>query len=345
MANNESIQILRGETTFDPLTSDVVLKDGQPFYSKKYGSLYIGDGVTKLKELTPMNYLTSNVFSKNIYTVYPVGNIQASMSSPNILFRKGHSLEEECENIFDKVQQPSKSNPYITITLSGTASGEYGTPIDSLSYSVRYNNGSYTYGPTNTGVTWDTDSLEVTYGNTTYTSSSGTINLSGAYVGDGVSRSISVSCDYSDGVVAYDNKGNNSSPEVKITSSADTDSDTHTSTATKRQFIISTNDTVDTFMSTLKTFTSTTTGTSCYSVLSNSKISSVKVKVESTSYVYFVVLDSITKVMDSDTGFGVPVECVQSDYTFTNQYSKTYKVKVYRTSNKLNSKTYNFTVS
>lgn len=35
MANNKSIQILRGSTTYDPTTSEEVLLDGQPFYSKK----------------------------------------------------------------------------------------------------------------------------------------------------------------------------------------------------------------------------------------------------------------------------------------------------------------------
>lgn len=35
MANSKSIQILRGATTYDPLTSEEVLLDGQPFYSKK----------------------------------------------------------------------------------------------------------------------------------------------------------------------------------------------------------------------------------------------------------------------------------------------------------------------
>lgn len=33
--NNKSIQILRGSAAYDPLTSDEVLLDGQPFYSKK----------------------------------------------------------------------------------------------------------------------------------------------------------------------------------------------------------------------------------------------------------------------------------------------------------------------
>ena len=33
--NRKSIQILRGSATYDPSTSQEVLVDGQPFYSKK----------------------------------------------------------------------------------------------------------------------------------------------------------------------------------------------------------------------------------------------------------------------------------------------------------------------
>ena len=35
MANNKSIQILRGAEGFDPSVSDEILLDGQLFYSKK----------------------------------------------------------------------------------------------------------------------------------------------------------------------------------------------------------------------------------------------------------------------------------------------------------------------
>ena len=49
--NRKSIQILRGSETYDPETSEEILLDGQPFYSKKTKRLYIGDGESKLSEL------------------------------------------------------------------------------------------------------------------------------------------------------------------------------------------------------------------------------------------------------------------------------------------------------
>lgn len=71
--NNKSIQILRGSESYDPSKSDEVLLDGQPFYSKKTGDLYIGDGSTKLSLLTDnkkqfINNSKINIDLGNAYT-------------------------------------------------------------------------------------------------------------------------------------------------------------------------------------------------------------------------------------------------------------------------------------
>ena len=65
MANSKSIQILRGSTTYDPLTSEEVLLDGQPFYSKKTKQLYVGEKDSSgneqaIKDLKP---ITANLQS------------------------------------------------------------------------------------------------------------------------------------------------------------------------------------------------------------------------------------------------------------------------------------------
>ena len=55
MAGQNSIQILRGGVNYNPYTSEEILLDGQPFYSKKTRKLYIGDGTNKIKDLDPIN--------------------------------------------------------------------------------------------------------------------------------------------------------------------------------------------------------------------------------------------------------------------------------------------------
>lgn len=49
MAGNNSIQILRGTSTYDPSASTEILLDGQLFYSHKTKKLYIGNGTDQLK--------------------------------------------------------------------------------------------------------------------------------------------------------------------------------------------------------------------------------------------------------------------------------------------------------
>ena len=65
MANNKSIQILRGAVSYDPATSEEVLLDGQPFYSKKTKQLYVGEedssgNIQAIKDLKP---ITANMQS------------------------------------------------------------------------------------------------------------------------------------------------------------------------------------------------------------------------------------------------------------------------------------------
>ena len=62
--NQKSIQILRGGPNYDPSTSEEVLLDGQPFYSKKKKKLYIGDGTNKIKDLDPINDFIEDLNSR-----------------------------------------------------------------------------------------------------------------------------------------------------------------------------------------------------------------------------------------------------------------------------------------
>ena len=60
MANTQGIQILRCTENYDLVTSDVKMLDGQPMYSKKENSLYIGNDDKEIKKLYPVNYLKGN---------------------------------------------------------------------------------------------------------------------------------------------------------------------------------------------------------------------------------------------------------------------------------------------
>ena len=62
--NNKSIKILRGGVNYEVETSNEILLDGQPFYSKKNKQLYIGDGTSELKDLSPVG--AGNLYSNTL---------------------------------------------------------------------------------------------------------------------------------------------------------------------------------------------------------------------------------------------------------------------------------------
>ena len=68
--NAQSLQILRGAITYDPHNSDVILLDGQPFYSKKTKKFYIGDGINKIKDLDPINDFADPATSEDINALF-----------------------------------------------------------------------------------------------------------------------------------------------------------------------------------------------------------------------------------------------------------------------------------
>ena len=81
MADNQSIQILRGSPTFDPETREDKILDGQPFYAKKTGQFFIGEDNKPIKDLAAINDPKSIKFTKDVYTAFNIGSIQASTSN------------------------------------------------------------------------------------------------------------------------------------------------------------------------------------------------------------------------------------------------------------------------
>ena len=66
MANNKSIQILRGDANAIANNPELVLLDGQPLYDKDNHNLYIGDGTTTLANLNTVNYIKTDIISSTV---------------------------------------------------------------------------------------------------------------------------------------------------------------------------------------------------------------------------------------------------------------------------------------
>lgn len=110
MAGNNSIQILRGSNTYDPNTSQEILLDGQPFYSKTTKKLYIGDGTSKICELQG---------------TYIGLNLEAGSGSGSI---------QQSQVKFNESTVPgSVANGIQSIAFGGTAISSTGEVIDGIS--------------------------------------------------------------------------------------------------------------------------------------------------------------------------------------------------------------------
>jgi hypothetical protein len=127
---------------------------------------------------------------------------------------KGKNLKEVFEAIWVKEQNPSKTDPSVSITLTGAGSYEVGTTVTGVKYSVSFDYGKYEYGPEPTGVFLFKREVKDTSGGS-YTKESDVLN--DVEVADDTNFTVTVTVQYSGGSTPYTNKGNECTDDsVKI---------------------------------------------------------------------------------------------------------------------------------
>lgn len=177
---------------------------------------FVFDGETSLWKAMDGNYDADNVyFRDNIiaagdYT--QVGNITKERTGAKEIASSGKSVKDLFNEIFTKRLQPTATQPTISISIANSGEYETGTVVVPA-YSVSTTPGSYTYGPA-TGVVFS--NFVVT--NNKGEESSETTGVFEPYTINDNSNMYSafVTASHSDGVVANDNIGDPSDPEVRI---------------------------------------------------------------------------------------------------------------------------------
>jgi hypothetical protein len=178
------------------------------------------------------NYSASNVFLKDDITL--AGNYSSIGNySKGKKINKGTSLQSMLMDMLSQRLQPGNpTNPAASITLYTDGSAkkvaagavEVGTTINPF-YVASLSKGSYTYGPSDTGVTATSYAVSSTGrktvdGATDATVEDSSTSSSGAFtsfvVDDDTKYSVSVSIPHSAGVVALDNLGSESNPKKQI---------------------------------------------------------------------------------------------------------------------------------
>ena len=148
------------------------------------------------------NYNAENVyFDQDLIFTKEVGYVTLNNGQATIP-STCKNVKELLEYMFSKELAPTAVKPSITLTAAQNKEYEVGTQV-TPTYSISFNPGSYTYGPT-TGIT-ATYSVTDTAGSEALTTASGVFDM--ITVGDGTNYSITAVASYTDGAIPVSNLG------------------------------------------------------------------------------------------------------------------------------------------
>lgn len=151
------------------------------------------------------NYNAENVyFDEDFIFTKAIGTVTIPSSGSTTVSAAGKNLKEFFASIFAAEQNPSKTDPSVSVTLTKAGSYEVGTVL-TPSYTATFSDGSYTYGPEPTGATVETWTVTSTADETWDTASATCAELT---VEDGTNYYVTVSAKHTAGSVPKTNIGN-----------------------------------------------------------------------------------------------------------------------------------------
>lgn len=148
------------------------------------------------------NYDAENVyFQKDLTITAPIGVQTIPSSGSKTLSTTGKNIKQVFDMILAKAQDPTITQPSVSIELTGAGAKEVGTSI-TPSYSVTFNKGKYQYGP-DTGIT-------ATYAvsdTASHTATDATGTFEAFTVGDNTNYKVSVIATHTEGAIPKNNLG------------------------------------------------------------------------------------------------------------------------------------------
>lgn len=184
------------------IVKTAIYTDAEDESNNKYsytGYVYNGSTWTAMDG----NYNADNVyFSDDMLVTKEIGYITLSNGQGTIP-SKGKNLSEVFEAMFVKEQNPTTTQPSVSLTFSQSGSYEIGTVV-SPTYSATFNAGSYTYGPA-TGITVTSWEISDTAGNTATTASG---SFDDVTVTDSTNYKITAKANHTEGSIPLTNKKN-----------------------------------------------------------------------------------------------------------------------------------------
>ena len=184
------------------IVKTAIYTDAENEANNKYsytGYVYNGTAWTAMDG----NYNADNVyFSDDMLVTKEIGYITLNNGQGTIP-SKGKNLSEVFEAMFVKEQNPTTTQPSVSLTFSEAKAYEVGTVV-SPTYSATFNAGSYTYGPA-TGVTVTSWEISDTAGNTASTASG---SFNDVTVADNTNYKITAKANHTAGAIPLTNKKN-----------------------------------------------------------------------------------------------------------------------------------------
>lgn len=184
------------------IVKTAIYTDAENEANNKYsytGYVYNGSAWTAMDG----NYNADNVyFSDDMLVTKEIGYITLNNGQGTIP-SKGKNLSEVFEAMFVKEQNPTTTQPSVSLTFSEAKAYEVGTVV-SPTYSATFNAGSYTYGPA-TGVTVTSWEISDTAGNTASTASG---SFDDVTVADNTNYKITAKANHTAGAIPLTNKKN-----------------------------------------------------------------------------------------------------------------------------------------
>lgn len=184
------------------IVKTAIYTDAENEANNKYsytGYVYNGSAWTAMDG----NYNADNVyFSDDMLVTKEIGYITLNNGQGTIP-SKGKNLSEVFEAMFVKEQNPTTTQPSVSLTFSEAKAYEVGTVVHPT-YSATFNAGSYTYGPA-TGVTVTSWEISDTAGNTASTASG---SFDDVTVADNTNYKITAKANHTAGAIPLTNKKN-----------------------------------------------------------------------------------------------------------------------------------------
>ena len=149
------------------------------------------------------NYNASNVyFDSNFILTEAFGRYKPDSSGSVVVPASGVSVAGLIDDAYSKENNPTTTQPSASVKITaGSGTFEIGTKKN-ITYSASLNKGSYSYGPSDTGVT--ATQYTATFDGKTSNGQTGTFEN---IVAEGT-KTLNIAITYSDGVVPKTNKGN-----------------------------------------------------------------------------------------------------------------------------------------